>query len=353
MKYIRTVLYTAFLTFCLSLTAFAAAPAPHVDEHTTMEQLRANPAIQGTGYYTYCRESNPWEVEEWKNKTLGEYFEEYEKDPGIAALNLIIDNYNRGVKVTWQLYTPEEIAADSSLGSAQLYYYPSDQPNAKVALVVPGNMLMVTSEMREGGSAAWELHKMGYAVFVLRYRTFPDLGKNAPLEDVARAVRLITEQADTLGICPEDYALVGFSSGGQLSGVFANEEKGYGHYGLPRPGALLLAYPVVNFSEVKLLYHASMDTGDYSWHYYWPSVADMVTDDYPPVYFWYGKNDATLPWMINSQQGPMLQKALEEHHVPYVLHVYEDAAHGVGTGIGTDAEGWLAEAAAFWMEHTA
>ena len=92
MKTIRTVLYTAFLTLCLSLTAFAADPAPHVDEHTTMEQLRANPAIQGTGYYTYCREMTPLMVEQWKTKTLAEYFGDSDREPGIAALNLIIDN---------------------------------------------------------------------------------------------------------------------------------------------------------------------------------------------------------------------------------------------------------------------
>ena len=46
--------------------------------------------------------------------------------------------------------------------------------------------------MGEGGSTAYELHKLGYAVFVLRYRTFLDLGNNAPLQDLARAVQLVT-----------------------------------------------------------------------------------------------------------------------------------------------------------------
>lgn len=37
---------------------------------------------------------------------------------------------------------------------------------------MPGNALTATSEMGEGGSTAYELHNRGYAVFVLRYRTF-------------------------------------------------------------------------------------------------------------------------------------------------------------------------------------
>ena len=352
-KTVWTLLCTVCLLLCLALPASGAEPAPHVTAETTLKQLRANPAIQGTGYYTYCREMTPLMVERWQNKPLQEYFGDADREPAIGALNLIIDNYNRGVKVTYQVYTEEEIAANSSLGCVQLYYYPAEQPGARTAIVVPGNALTVTSEMGEGGSTAYELHEMGYAVFVLRYRTFLDLGSNGPLQDLARAVQLVTSLGTELNIRTDDYALVGYSSGGQLVGVFANKERGYGHYGSARPGALLLAYPVVDFSEVKLAYSLVVDTGDPSWHYYWPSVAQMVTEDYPPVFFWYGKNDQTLPWMISKAQGPVLQKALEAHGVPYVMKVFDNAPHSIGVGIGTDAEGWLNDAAAFWEEQTA
>ena len=138
------------------------------------------------------------------------------------------------VKVTYQVYTPEEIEHNSSLGCVQLFYYPAETPNAKTAIVVPGNALTATSEMGEGGSTAYELHNRGYAVFVLRYRTFLDLGNNAPLEDLARAVQLVTSLDKELSIHTQGYALVGYSSGGQLVGVFANKERGYGHYGAHR-----------------------------------------------------------------------------------------------------------------------
>lgn len=352
-KTVWTVLCTLCLLLCLALPVLGAEPAPHVTEETTLAELRANPAIQGTGYYTYCREMTPLMIERWKSKPLRDYFGDTDREPGIGALNLIIDNYNKGVKVTYQVYTEEEIAANSSLGCVQLYYYPSDKPNAKTAIIVPGNALTITSEMGEGGSTAYELHEMGYAVFVLRYRTFLDLGDNAPLKDLARAVQLVTSLGAELDIQTEDYALVGYSSGGQLAGVFANKEYGYGRYNAAKPGVLFLAYAVVDFSEVKLAYSLVMDTGDCAWHYYWPSVAQMVTDDYPPVYFWYGRNDQTLPWMINKAQGPVLQKALDAHGVTYVMRVFNNAPHSIGTGIGTDAEGWLTEAVSFWEQQTA
>ena len=198
-----------------------------------MAQLRANPPIQGSGYYTYCREMTPLMVERWKNKTLHDYLGNTDRESGIAALNLIIDNYNKGVKVTYQVYTPEEIEQNSSLGCVQLFYYPAETPGAKTAIVIPGNALTITSEMGEGGSTAYELHKRGYAVFVLRYRIGMKASNNAPLQDVVRAVQYITEHAGQFGVQAEDYAIVSYSSGGQIAGLFGTDAVGYRNYGLP------------------------------------------------------------------------------------------------------------------------
>ena len=70
-------------------------------------------------------------------------------------------------------------------------------------------------------------------------------------------------------------------------------------------------------------------------------------------FFWYGKDDKVLPWMINQVQGPALQAALEAHKVPYVMKVFESAPHSIGVGYTTDAEGWLTDAVAFWEQQTA
>ena len=75
-------------------------------------------------------------------------------DDSVAAMNLVAENTRNGVQVTWQVYSPEEIAANSSLGCVQLYYFPGKEPGGKYALVVPGNGSTMTSEMEEGGSAA-------------------------------------------------------------------------------------------------------------------------------------------------------------------------------------------------------
>ena len=129
-------------------------------------------------------------------------------DDSVAAMNLVAENTRNGVQVTWQVYSPEEIAANSSLGCVQLYYFPGKEPGGKYALVVPGNGSTMTSEMEEGGSTAYQLHEQGYTVFVLRYRTWIDMGDNAPIQDLANAVKFITAHAGQFGVQPENYALV-------------------------------------------------------------------------------------------------------------------------------------------------
>jgi histidinol phosphatase-like PHP family hydrolase len=38
--------------------------------------------------------------------------------------------------------------------------------------------------------------------------------------------------------------------------------------------------------------------------------------------------------------------------IPHCYRIFEGPAHGWGLGGGTAAEGWVEEAAAFWMEHS-
>ena len=76
-----------------------------------------------------------------------------------------------------------------SLGMVQLYYFPAKTANAKYAIVVPGNGSNTTAELNEGASIANQLHELGYAAFVLRCRSFLNASDNAPLYDIANAVK--------------------------------------------------------------------------------------------------------------------------------------------------------------------
>ena len=181
MKWIRTALCALGMLACLSLSAFAAELGePNITEQTTMKELRENPSIKGSGFYTYC---NEW-IEgstKYDNTPIKGYVSWAASEDAAEGMNLVIENYNKGVQVTWQVYTPEEIEADPALGMVQLFYFPAKTENAKYVVVVPGNGGNTTAELNEGASIANQLHDLGYAVFVLRYRSFLNASDNAPL----------------------------------------------------------------------------------------------------------------------------------------------------------------------------
>lgn len=198
--------------------------------------------------------------------------------------------------------------------------------------MVPGNGGNTTAELNEGASIANQLHELGYAAFVLRYRSFLNASDNAPLYDIANAVKYLTENADQFGVQRENYALMGFSSGGHIVGLIGsdNEKFGYKAFGLPQPAALLLGYPINDFFEVKPLYQLAIDPLVLGWRYYWTDISDVVNENFTPTYFFYGKNDLYMQRMCYSQQGPLLERKLRESGAVYECHVYEDAPHAIG-----------------------
>ena len=352
MKWIRTALCALGMLACLSLSAFAAEfGEPNITEQTTMKELRENPSIKGSGFYTYC---NEW-IEgstKYDNTPIKGYVSWAASEDAAEGMNLVIENYNKGVQVTWQVYTPEEIEADPALGMVQLFYFPAKTENAKYVVVVPGNGGNTTAELNEGASIANQLHDLGYAVFVLRYRSFLNASDNAPLYDIANAVKYLTKNAEQFGVQRENYALMGFSSGGHIVGLIGsgNERFGYKAFGIPQPAALLLGYPINDFYEVKPLYHIAIDPLMISWRYYWTNISDVVNKNYTPTFFWYGKNDYYMECMNYEKQGPLLEKTLKESGATYQCVVYEDAPHAIGPGRHTDADGWIKLATEFWEE---
>ena len=152
------------LSLCLVLMAVLAVPAfaagygePDITVQTTMRQLRNNPSVKGSGFYTYSTE---WSESDhrYEDTTLLDYVGTGSAQDAADAMNLLIENYNSGVQITWQVYSEEEITADSQLGMVQLYYFPAKTAGAKYALVVPGNSGPTTAELNEGAAVAAQLH---------------------------------------------------------------------------------------------------------------------------------------------------------------------------------------------------
>lgn len=232
----------------------------------------------------------------------------------------------------------------------ELKFYPAPgSERTPFALVCPGGGYACVMSCIEGKPIAKALNERGYAAFVLRYRCRERAKYPTPLVDIARALRHILQNADTYNVDTRDYSVFGFSAGGHLAAMFGTEALGWGKFELPRPGALMLSYPVVTMTQKthggsrdNLLGKTPTDAEINRC-----SVEKQVTAHYPPTFVWCGDADKTVD-PCNSQ---MLGDALTAHGVPHKLVVYPGVDHGVGLGKGLACEGWLDEAVAFWKEH--
>ena len=347
------VLMALVLLVPLQASAQGTLGEANITPETTMREIRDNPSIIGSGVFTREYEQD-CEIfpDLWMDRPLREYVGEAADETSAAALNRVVENYNKGVKITYQLYTDEEVAQDPTCAHAQLFYFPAENPNGKYAIVIGGNTLLTSGEIREGMATATRLNDLGYTAFVLRYRIGDEAAHDAPVKDLVRAVDFITVNADVFGVKKEDYAIFGFSSGGQIAGVFASAEYGWQRFGVQKPGALLLAYPVNSFFEAKGLWKTWIEPYADGQRYIDLDVSSLVTPDYPPVYHWQGRNDLVLGLICAPAQGNALECALKKNGVPSKYVLYANAPHAIGLGEGTDAEGWVDDAAAFWEETT-
>lgn len=216
----------------------------------------------------------------------------------------------------------------------------------KFAVVCPGGGYSSVCSIAEGFPVAKRLNELGYSAFVLQYRTGEAAGYPNPMDDLARSVQFILEHARELDVDTENYALAGFSAGGHLAASFGTETLGYKKYGIQKPAAIFLGYPVITMGEKanvgsrdRLLRESASEEERKQY-----SIEQQITENYPPVFLWQCEKDSSVP----IENTIMLAKKLEEWKIPYLYETFAGEDHGWGIGTGTAAEGWLDRAADFW-----
>lgn len=216
------------------------------------------------------------------------------------------------------------------------------------ALILPGGGYKMVCSFVEGLPYAKELNKQGYAAFVLRYSVKKNAKYPAPIEDVARAVRYLADNADRLNVDINNYTIWGSSAGGHLACCFSSSKIGYKKYNLPKPSATILAYPVVTMGEFthegSRKYFLGENPSDELIQK--TSAENLVDTDFPPTFIWCSATDKT----VNPINSEMLDKALEQSEVKQKFIKFNTGAHGIGLGIGTECEKWFNEAIKFCNE---
>lgn len=180
-------------------------------------------------------------------------------------------------------------------------------------LICPGGAYSFCSD-REAEPIAIHFLSMGYNAFVLRYSLKENSIFPNPLNDADEAMELIIKNSDEWCIDTSKIAVCGFSAGGHLAAAL-------GTMGKNRPAAMILAYPCISkdmCEEIECLYNRGK----------LPVITDYVDDKTPPAFIFAASNDGCVP-IGNSLD---MAKALNEHNIPFELHIYSSGDHGFSTG---------------------
>lgn len=215
------------------------------------------------------------------------------------------------------------------------------------AVICPGGSYSMVASFVEGLPIAQKLNQMGYHAFVVYYRVRNKARFPAPQDDLARAVREILDHEKEWKLDVKGYSVWGASAGGHLAASFGTESMGYIKYGLPKPGAMVLTYPVITMAELT---HADtranlLGENPTQEQITATSVEQQVNAAYPPAFIWAGDADTAVDY----RNSCMLADALGAAGVPCALKIYPGIGHGVGLGEGLCCEDWIQRAVEFWM----
>jgi acetyl esterase/lipase len=209
------------------------------------------------------------------------------------------------------------------------------QGTRPLVVICPGGGYCGRAAHEADPVAAW-INSLGLHAAVCHYRVFP-WRHPAPLSDAQRAARLVRHHAAAWQVDPARIGILGFSAGGHLACSAAN----FGDDGDPaaadpvarcpsRVQALVACYPVISNGphghrgsfqnllgerpapeQLRLL-----------------SLENSVTARNPPAFLWHSADDPGVP-VANSL---LYAQALSDAKVPFSLHVYPHARHGIGLG---------------------
>jgi acetyl esterase/lipase len=291
---------------------------PHVKTGDTMRFVVEHPAFNGFGEYLLPWDNRPEQLDVRLSnvRSLLPYHSNVSPDVVVDALNYMIDDAADSYDIFYNFYTDRQKQLDPSKQTAGLFFF-KGKPGAPFAVICPGGGFSYVGSLHEGFPHAAELSRKGFNAFVLRYRVGSGVKAS---EDLAFAISYIFQNADMLGVDTEGYSLWGSSAGARMVGDIAlNGVAYYGGLDIQKPGTVVIAY-----------------TGHRTY-----------SPDFPPTFITVSEDDpiasaTTVDRRVNN---------LKRSGVKVEYHRFKRAGHGFGTGVGTDAEGWVDDAARFWQDN--
>ncbi|MDR7209867.1 alpha/beta hydrolase [Flavobacterium piscis] len=239
----------------------------------------------------------------------------------------------------------------------EVYPASADNNSGTAVVVCPGGGYYGVSFVGEGQEIAKWLNSLGISAVVLHYRLPNDVIMKdksiGPLQDGQEAIRIVRRNAKQWGIDPHKIGIMGFSAGGHLASTIATHfnEKVYESVDATsaRPDFSLLIYPVISMeesithkgSQVNLL-GSNPSLGQIKYF----SNELQVNAETPPAFLVHSIDDGAVP--VQNSIG--YATAMQKHHVPCELHIYQTGGHGYGLGRSKNTESSWPEACRKWLE---
>ncbi|CED92754.1 alpha/beta hydrolase [Actinomyces succiniciruminis] len=236
----------------------------------------------------------------------------------VDVIGDLLERRAGGETVFYSIYTEAERASDPSLEDTGLFVFPArgaaEGTRPRVAVCNAGGGFAYVASIHDSMPHALWLSRHGYTAFTLQYRPNAQTG----CEDLARAISFIHAHADELGVNPEGYSLWGGSAGARLAAYLGSYGPArFGGDDVPGPGAVVMQYTG----------HSDLSGAE------------------PATFACVGTADGIASWRTMQARTDAIAAA----GTPTEFHAYDGLPHGFGLGIGTVAEGWIEDAAAFWQ----
>lgn len=252
--------------------------------------------------------------------------------PGSAGVNLQETIKDEGTDPA----DPQRLI--SGVASPTIRAFIPAKPNGVAAVITVGGGYTSLVIDKEGTDIAKWLNSLGITAFVIKNRLPGEGhadGKNVPLQDGQRAIRLVRGNAAEWGIDPKRIGVVGLSSGGHMASMMGTsyDKKVYAPVDASdalsaRPDFMVLAYGPHSSNARKFLINPEQAP-------VLPVEKQAVYDDYPtdqqvtketpPTFLMHTDPDNR----VDSRNSVRFYMALKAVGVSAELHIFRDGLHGV------------------------
>lgn len=214
-----------------------------------------------------------------------------------------------------------------------------EKPNGAAVIIAPGGGYRYSVIDKEGYEIARLLTARGVTAFVLFYR-MPDEnwaeGRDAPVADAQRAVRVVRSRAAAFNLDPARVAMMGFSAGGHVAGSVLTRHDAPVYAAVDaadsqsaKPDAGILIYPVISMdpaiahigSRDRLIGTAPSEEVIRTY-----SPDKMVAEGAPPTFLLFAEDDT----VVRPENGIRFRAAMKAAGAEIETHLFAKGGHGFG-----------------------